>query len=198
MAVSGEIENPGDAAAARPLLSSRDPQGPLKIMSKMGISTISSYRGAQLFEIVGLHDEVVSAASRIRSAGSRAPRFRPGGRPAGAGEHRLGPRKPRSSRAACSLRPRRRVPCLQPGRGQCCSRPVHVRRLRRLSTLRRALVNERPATLRDLLKLRPNRRGPPHRSGRAGNRGDPAALRLRRHVARAPCRRKPTRLWPLP
>jgi glutamate synthase (NADPH/NADH) large chain len=28
-------------------------------MSKMGISTIASYRGAQLFEIVGLHDEVV-------------------------------------------------------------------------------------------------------------------------------------------
>ncbi|MEZ5585182.1 MAG: glutamate synthase central domain-containing protein [Candidatus Competibacteraceae bacterium] len=30
-----------------------------KIISKMGISTINSYRGAQLFEIVGLHDEVV-------------------------------------------------------------------------------------------------------------------------------------------
>ncbi|AOU96760.1 glutamate synthase large subunit [Acidihalobacter yilgarnensis] len=30
-----------------------------KIMSKMGISTIASYRGAQLFEIVGLHREVV-------------------------------------------------------------------------------------------------------------------------------------------
>ena len=31
----------------------------LKIISKMGISTISSYRGSQLFEIVGLNDEVV-------------------------------------------------------------------------------------------------------------------------------------------
>jgi glutamate synthase (NADPH/NADH) large chain len=29
-------------------------------MSKMGISSISSYRGAQLFEIVGLHEEIVS------------------------------------------------------------------------------------------------------------------------------------------
>ncbi len=28
-------------------------------MSKMGISTIASYRSAQLFEIVGLGDEVV-------------------------------------------------------------------------------------------------------------------------------------------
>jgi glutamate synthase (NADPH/NADH) large chain len=35
-------------------------KGLLKIMSKMGISTISSYRGAQLFEIVGLADEVTN------------------------------------------------------------------------------------------------------------------------------------------
>ncbi|MDH3415190.1 MAG: glutamate synthase large subunit, partial [Gammaproteobacteria bacterium] len=34
-------------------------KGLFKIMSKMGISSVSSYRGAQLFEIVGLHDEVV-------------------------------------------------------------------------------------------------------------------------------------------
>ncbi|MEJ2274269.1 MAG: glutamate synthase large subunit [Woeseiaceae bacterium] len=34
-------------------------KGLFKIMSKMGISSISSYRGAQLFEIVGLDDEVV-------------------------------------------------------------------------------------------------------------------------------------------
>ena len=34
-------------------------KGLYKIMSKMGISTIASYRGAQLFEIVGLASEVV-------------------------------------------------------------------------------------------------------------------------------------------
>jgi len=34
-------------------------KGLFKVMSKMGISSISSYRGAQLFEIVGLHEEVV-------------------------------------------------------------------------------------------------------------------------------------------
>ncbi len=34
-------------------------KGLFKIMSKMGISTVASYRGAQLFEAVGLHDEVV-------------------------------------------------------------------------------------------------------------------------------------------
>jgi len=48
-------------------------KGLFKIMSKMGISSISSYRGAQLFEIVGLHDEIVSrcfrgTVSRIQGA----------------------------------------------------------------------------------------------------------------------------------
>ncbi|MCX8013776.1 MAG: glutamate synthase-related protein, partial [Rectinema sp.] len=35
-------------------------KGILKIMSKLGISTISSYRGSRLFEIVGLDDALVS------------------------------------------------------------------------------------------------------------------------------------------
>ncbi len=35
-------------------------KGLYKILSKMGISTITSYRGAQLFEIVGLHETVVN------------------------------------------------------------------------------------------------------------------------------------------
>ncbi len=48
-------------------------KGLLKILSKMGISTIASYRGAQLFEAVGLSDEVVGlsfrgVASRIKGA----------------------------------------------------------------------------------------------------------------------------------
>src|SRR5207253_317579 len=33
--------------------------GLLKIMSKMGISTLTSYRGAQIFEVIGLDDAVV-------------------------------------------------------------------------------------------------------------------------------------------
>ncbi|MEM1173841.1 MAG: glutamate synthase large subunit [Pseudomonadota bacterium] len=48
-------------------------KGLFKIMSKMGISAISSYRGAQLFEIVGLDDDIVDlcfkgTTSRIRGA----------------------------------------------------------------------------------------------------------------------------------
>ncbi|MDX1481016.1 MAG: glutamate synthase large subunit [Woeseiaceae bacterium] len=49
-------------------------KGLFKILSKMGIASISSYRGAQLFEIVGMDDEIVErcfrgTASRIRGAG---------------------------------------------------------------------------------------------------------------------------------
>ena len=49
-------------------------KGLLKILSKMGISTIASYRGAQLFEAVGLHQEVMDLCftgtpSRIQGAG---------------------------------------------------------------------------------------------------------------------------------
>ncbi|GLS24506.1 glutamate synthase large subunit [Marinibactrum halimedae] len=48
-------------------------KGLLKILSKMGISTVASYRGAQLFEAVGLADEVVDLCfvgtpSRIQGA----------------------------------------------------------------------------------------------------------------------------------
>lgn len=45
-------------------------KGLLKTMSKMGISTLQSYRGAQIFEAIGLHEEVIEkyfthTASRI-------------------------------------------------------------------------------------------------------------------------------------
>ncbi|MGP7734246.1 glutamate synthase large subunit [Oceanimonas smirnovii] len=48
-------------------------KGLYKVMSKMGISTIASYRCSQLFEAIGLHDEVVElcfkgVSSRIQGA----------------------------------------------------------------------------------------------------------------------------------
>lgn len=51
-------------------------KGLMKILSKMGISTIASYRGAQLFEAIGLADEVVDLCfqgvqSRIAGADFR-------------------------------------------------------------------------------------------------------------------------------
>ncbi|MDB4614728.1 glutamate synthase large subunit, partial [bacterium] len=49
-------------------------KGMLKVMGKMGISTLQSYKGAQIFEAVGLNSEVVNlsfagTASRIKGVG---------------------------------------------------------------------------------------------------------------------------------
>ncbi|MGB6042015.1 MAG: glutamate synthase-related protein [Pirellulales bacterium] len=49
-------------------------KGMLKVMAKMGISTLQSYKGAQIFEAVGLRDEVIErcfagTASRIQGVG---------------------------------------------------------------------------------------------------------------------------------
>ncbi len=45
-------------------------------MSKMGISTIRSYRGAQIFEAIGLHEDLINkyfpgTSSRIGGIGHR-------------------------------------------------------------------------------------------------------------------------------
>jgi len=58
MARSGQIKNKPAEQLAQSYRKGIN-KGLYKIISKMGIATISSYRGAQLFEIVGLHDEVV-------------------------------------------------------------------------------------------------------------------------------------------
>ncbi|HKL49854.1 MAG TPA: glutamate synthase large subunit [Wenzhouxiangellaceae bacterium] len=74
MAESGEIERARDQALELGRAYRRGiRKGLFKILSKMGISTIGSYRGAQLFELVGLADEVVGkcfagAVSRIQGA----------------------------------------------------------------------------------------------------------------------------------
>ena len=49
-------------------------KGVLKVMSKMGISTVQSYRGAQIFEAIGLNDDLVDpyftrTPSRIQGIG---------------------------------------------------------------------------------------------------------------------------------
>jgi glutamate synthase (NADPH/NADH) large chain len=49
-------------------------KGLLKVMSKMGVSTVASYRGAQIFEAIGLGDEVIGTcfagtASRLSGVG---------------------------------------------------------------------------------------------------------------------------------
>jgi glutamate synthase domain-containing protein 2/glutamate synthase domain-containing protein 1/glutamate synthase domain-containing protein 3 len=49
---AGRVPGPADAAQARFIHALED--GLLKVMSKVGISTVQSYRGAQIFEAVGL------------------------------------------------------------------------------------------------------------------------------------------------
>ena len=112
-------------------------KGLFKIMSKMGISTIASYRSSQLFEIVGLADEVVQlcftgtesrvqgadfadleadlqTARRARLESARADRA---GRPA-------------------QVRARRRVPHVQPRRDRGAAGGGDLRRLRPLPAVR--------------------------------------------------------------
>jgi len=67
----GELSEP--ASEAHKKYRKGIKKGLLKILSKMGISTITSYRGAQLFEAIGLHNEVVDlcfcgVSSRIQGA----------------------------------------------------------------------------------------------------------------------------------
>ncbi|MBT3967716.1 MAG: glutamate synthase large subunit [Gammaproteobacteria bacterium] len=50
-------------------------KGLLKILSKMGISTITSYRGAQLFEAVGLSQDVVNLCFRGTTCRIQGARF---------------------------------------------------------------------------------------------------------------------------
>ena len=57
MNCSGEIELDYHAAQKNYLKAVE--QGILKILSKMGISTLQSYRGAQIFEAIGIHPEVI-------------------------------------------------------------------------------------------------------------------------------------------
>ncbi len=57
---SGQIPGVEPAAAVRQLIYALG-KGVLKVMSKMGISTVASYRGAQVFEAIGLAQDLVEA-----------------------------------------------------------------------------------------------------------------------------------------
>ena len=64
----------GDFKTARKKYRKALNKGILKIISKMGISTLQSYRGAQIFEALGISDEVIDkcfsgTVSRIGGAG---------------------------------------------------------------------------------------------------------------------------------
>jgi len=73
MAAEGILKDVDAAAAVKNYMKAVD-KGVLKVMTKMGISTLQSYRGAQIFEAIGLESELVEryftwTASRIEGVG---------------------------------------------------------------------------------------------------------------------------------
>ncbi len=74
MSIDGLIDAPIDGEKAQENLLKALCKGVLKTMSKMGISTIKSYHGAQIFEAIGLKQSVIDkyftwTASRIEGIG---------------------------------------------------------------------------------------------------------------------------------
>ena len=74
MRLSGKIDTELDPEKLKKNYIKAVNDGLLKVFSKMGISTLQSYQGAQIFEIVGLNKEVVDkyftgAVSRIEGMG---------------------------------------------------------------------------------------------------------------------------------
>ena len=71
----GDLEMDADVASANFLKANLN--GVIKTMSKMGISTIASYRGAQIFEAIGLNQNLIddyftNTASRVEGIGLEA------------------------------------------------------------------------------------------------------------------------------
>ncbi len=74
MKLSGRLQTELDAEQLKKNYTKAVNDGLLKVFSKMGISTLQSYQGAQIFEIVGLNKSVVDkyftgAVSRIEGMG---------------------------------------------------------------------------------------------------------------------------------
>ena len=74
MKLSGKLETDLDVEQLKKNYIKAVNDGLLKVFSKMGISTLQSYQGAQIFEIIGLNKDVVDryftgATSRIEGMG---------------------------------------------------------------------------------------------------------------------------------
>ena len=74
MKLSGKLQTDLDVEYLKKNYIKAVNDGLLKVFSKMGISTLQSYQGAQIFEIIGLNTDVVDryftgATSRIGGMG---------------------------------------------------------------------------------------------------------------------------------
>lgn len=204
---AGEIEGVTAEKAVANLIKALG-KGVLKVMSKMGISTVASYRGAQVFEAIGLAQPLVdryftgtvSQARRRRSRrhrprDGRAPRpGLPAGRRPPAAPHPRGRwRVPVATRGrAAPLRPRDGLP------PPALDAPASLRHLQAVHRAhRRPDVAPHDAARSHGLPADWGHRPPARadRGGRAGQR-DRQALQHRRDepTARSPRRRtRPSR-----
>ena len=165
-------------------------KGILKVMSKMGISTLQSYCGAQIFEAVGLDRAFVDryftrTSSRIGGVGAAvvAEEIVPAA-PEGVRDPRRRLGRPRLRRRV-SVAARRRVPPLQPGDGVQAAARDAQRSVLGVQGVHAAGGRPEPAA-RDAARpaRAEDRRGAGSaRRGRAG-RIDREALRDRRDVVR--------------
>ncbi len=130
-------------------------KGLMKIMSKMGISTVASYRGSQLFEAVGLAPEVVDlcfcgVASRIKGAGFADFQFEQ----SLLAERAWKKRQPLTSGGLFKYMHGGEYHCFNPDVVQALQQAVKSGDYRHYKRYAQ-LVNERPvACLRDLMKVR--------------------------------------------
>jgi glutamate synthase (NADPH) large chain len=74
MKISGKLETDQDSTQLKKNYVKAVNNGLLKVFSKMGISTLQSYQGAQIFEIIGINQSVIDkyftgATSRIQGMG---------------------------------------------------------------------------------------------------------------------------------
>ena len=110
-------------------------KGLLKTMAKMGISTLQSYRGAQIFEAVGLDRDLVErcfTGTRVARLGRQLRRSREGSRAAPRARVPRGRLRVSGARPgrALSMAPSRRAPHLQSRHGGEASARRSARRSR--------------------------------------------------------------------
>ncbi len=179
-------------------------KGVLKVMSKMGISTLQSYCGAQIFEAVGLQPVAHRPLLHAHHVPHRRHRHRDAvrGSAAAARARVRAPARPSAGARAGRRVPvaaRRRVPPVQPGdRVQAAARDAH-RPVPDLQAVHDRGERPEPAP-RHAARSLPVQAG---RSGRAHRRGGVGghhrqALRDRRDVLRLDQPERRTRRWRLP
>ena len=177
----------------------------LKVMSKMGISTLQSYRGAQIFEAIGLNQDVdrqILHLDAVAHRRHRPRRDRRGGRAAPR------PRLPRAGRCngrtldvgrPVPVAQRRRVPPVQPGDDPQAAVRLPHQQLRGLQAVQRAGQRPGAAALHPArparVQARPASRSRSKKSSRS-RRSSSASRPAPCPTARSA--RKRTRRWPSP